>query len=77
MFEQQKRIGLRAEFDCLFNLFLKCETGGVINEAEPLDQKLSFFVHATTEQSFGVILLEVILAAAPVFGTIRHRRKVE
>src|SRR5688572_22770691 len=51
MFEQQQRVGLGSELDALFGFLLDRQPGGVISEPEPLDQKLSFAVHTTTEYS--------------------------
>ena len=68
VFEQEKGVRLEAGFDRKFRLFLDCEGGFVVNEAEPLDQKLSFLSHTTRSRSFGVIL-----TAAPVSGTIPHQ----
>jgi hypothetical protein len=65
VFEEEKRVRLDAGFDRKFRLFLGYESGFVVNEAEPLDQKLSFLSHTTRSRSFGVIL-----TVALVFGTI-------
>lgn len=43
MFEQKQRVGLRAGFYGLFDLFLECEGRLVIHEPQSLDQKLSFY----------------------------------
>ena len=65
MFEQEKCVRLVAGFDRKFRLFLDGEGGFVVDEAVPLDQKLSFLIHTTRSRAFGVIL-----TVASVFGTI-------
>src|SRR5215204_5939476 len=65
VFEKQKSIRLNACFYCQFCFFLDLEARFVINPPQLLDQKLSFVHHATQSRACGVIL-----AAAPVFGTI-------
>ena len=71
MFEQQKRVRLVTQFDGLFRLFLNCQAGLIIDEAEPLDQQLSFPGHATTLYSFCVILQSLIP------GTLKRRNMLK
>ena len=49
VFEQEKRVRLDAGFDRKFGLFLDCEGGFVVDEPQPLDQKLSFVIKSCNQ----------------------------